>query len=261
VNPYGDTHPYWQIASAIDDESSADPKKALDWSKERYEILLARSQTPSPDIPPLSYEYVLNAGHNLVHRYYLAGETSRAVRVLDDMNSFVRSNPSEANGWGADDLHWANLEMQPAPGISVLKLLGRRSRSRLIEPGRVEVLSFFFLGCSPCIGELPDLNALQKRYGTEKLLVTDVTTYELNSYLTPSTHSHIEGALEKIRAKKASDIGVVITSDETLAHYGIRAFPGLAIVDKMGRLRYIGRDINLDDDDPVGQLIRKLVEE
>jgi hypothetical protein len=111
------------------------------------------------------------------------------------------------------------------------------------------------------VEELPNLNALQKRYGTKKLLVTDVTTYKANSYLTPSTPSNVEASLEKARLEKAPRIGFVITSDETLASYGVKAFPVVAIVDKRGTLRYIGRDVDLEDDDSAGQLIHELIEE
>jgi hypothetical protein len=111
------------------------------------------------------------------------------------------------------------------------------------------------------VSELPHLNELQKRYGTKKLLVTDVTTYKANSYLSPSTDSNIETSLEKARLENAPDIGFVITSDETLATYGIHRFPTVAIVDKLGRLRYVGREINFDDDDSMGALIHTLIEE
>ena len=249
-----------QIDVAIDDEASTDPQKALEWSNERFTLLVDRSETEKPGMSPASSGFVLHAGSDLVHRYYLAGETEQAVKVLDQMNNFVKSHPDEA-GWGARDLHWANLEMHPAPPVTVLKMLGRNSPSGLVQLGRVEVISFFFLGCSPCIHELPHLDALQKRYGRKKLLVTDVTTYKANSYLTPSTHSNVEDSLEKAWAKKAPRIGVVITSDETLESYGVKAFPVVAIVDKTGRLRYVGNDLDFEDDDSVGQLIHKLVEE
>jgi len=42
----------------------------------------------------------------------------------------------------------------------------------------VEVVSFFFLRCAPCIGELSGLDDLQKRYARDKVLVADVTTYK-----------------------------------------------------------------------------------
>lgn len=153
------------------------------------------------------------------------------------------------------------MEMHAAPQVPILKILGRSPSSVLIQPGRVEVISFFFLGCSPCLRELPYLDALQKRYGEEKLQVTDVTTYKVNSYHTPPTHSNIEASLEKARLEQAPGIGVVITSDETLVSYDVNAFPVVAIVDKMGKLRHIGRDINFQDDDPAGELIKKLTEE
>ena len=109
--------------------------------------------------------------------------------------------------------------------------------------------------------ELPHLDALQKRYGEKKLLVTDVTSYKVNLHTTGSNHSIIEAALEKALTENAPSIGVVITSDETLASYGIKAFPIVAVVDTLGRVRYIGPDARFEEDDPVGQLIRELIEE
>ena len=250
-----------QIDVVIDDEADTDPQEALEWSKERYALLLDRSPAEKPGVPHVSAGCVLSAGSDLVHRYYMAGQTGQAVKLLDEMNSFANSRPDAAMGWGLEDLHWANLEMQPAPPLTVLKMLGRNPLSDLIQPGRVEMISFFFLGCFPCIQELPDLNALQKRYGRKKLLVTDVTTYKVNWYPTSFTDSQIEDSLEKVRLEKAPRIGVVITSDETLATYGIHGFPVVALVDKLGRLRYFGRDLNFKENDSVGLLIQKLIEE
>jgi cytochrome oxidase Cu insertion factor (SCO1/SenC/PrrC family) len=256
---------YGQISIAIDDEADiTDSEKALEWSKTRYALLLNRNQTEKPHVSPVPSAYVLSAGSDLVHRYYLAGETALAVRVLDEVNSFEKSHPDEGTGWGASDLRWANLEMHPAPSVTVLKMFGSGSSSGLIQPGRVEVISFFFLGCSPCNA---GLDALQKRYGKKQLLVTDVTTYDLNSYLTPSSHSNpsahsdIEASLEKARLENTPRINVVITSDETLASYGANHLPVVAIVDKKGRIRYVGSNLEFEDDDSAGQLIRKLIEE
>jgi thiol-disulfide isomerase/thioredoxin len=250
-----------QIDVAIDDEADANPKIALAWSKERFSILFDRSQTEKSGVSPASSGFVLHTGADLVHRYYLAGENAQATKVLEEMNSFVKSHPDEAKSWGAQDLHWANLEMHPAPPVAVLKMLGGNSPSGLIQPGRVEVISFFFLGCSPCMRELLDLDALQQRYGKKKLLVTDITSYKVNWYPTPSTPANVEASLEKVRLEKAPGISFVITSDETLASYGVRGFPVVAIVDKMGRLRYMGYVLDFEDDDSAGRLIHELIEE
>jgi len=250
-----------QIDEVIDEEAGADPKKALEWSKERYAILLDRSQIEKPGITPVASSYVLGAGSDLVHRYYMAGETGAAGKVLDELNSFAKSHADETADWGARDLHWANLEMHAAPAVTVVKMLRGNPSAELIRPGRVEVISFFFLGCYPCMRELPHLDALQKRYGEKKLLVTDVTSYKVNLHTTGSNHSIIEAALKKALTENAPSIGVVITSDETLASYGIKAFPIVAVVDTLGRVRYIGPDARFEEDDPVGQLIRELIEE
>lgn len=250
-----------QIDVIIDDEADTDPKMALDWSKERYAILRDRNQTANPGVPLVESGLVLHTGCDLVHRYYLAGETDEAAKILAEMNRFLKSHPGEATGWGARDLHWANLEMHPAPPVAVVKLLGRSSPSGVAQPGRVEVISFFFLGCSPCMRELPHLDALQKRYGEKKLLVTDVTTYKMNSYLSASSDSSIEATVEKARLEKAPHIGVVITSDETLESYGINGVPVVVIVDKRGRIRKVGFDIDFEDGDSAGRLIHKLLEE
>lgn len=250
-----------QIDVVIDDEATTHPENALEWSKQRYEILLDRMRTESLGTPPVSLDYVLSAGSDFVHQCYVVGETEQGAKVLDQMNGLANSHPTDAKGWGGEDLHWANLEMHPAPPVAVLKILGRSSRYGPFQPGRVEMISFFFLGCAPCMEELSRLNALQKRYGRKQLQVTAVTTYKVNSYLTPSTPSNIAASLEKGRLKNAPGIGMVISSDETLTSYGVYGFPVVAIVDKMGRLRYIGRDINFEDDDSLGVLLRKLVEE
>jgi thiol-disulfide isomerase/thioredoxin len=250
-----------QIDVVIDDEATTHPEKALEWSKQRYEILLDRMRTESLGMPPASLDYVLSAGSDFVHQCYVVGETEQCAKVLDQLNGLVNSHPTDAKGWGGEDLHWANLEMHPAPSVAVLKILGRSSKYGPFQPGRVEMISFFFLGCAPCMEELSRLNALQKRYGKKQLQVTAVTTFKVNSYLTPSTPSNIAASLEKGRLKNAPGIGMVITSDETLTSYGVYGFPVVALLDKMGRLRYIGRDINFEDDDSVGQLIHRLVEE
>jgi thioredoxin-related protein len=125
----------------------------------------------------------------------------------------------------------------------------------------VEVISFFFLGCTPSNQELSVLDALQEKYGKKKLLVTGVTSYKINSNITPSAPSHVEASLQEVRLEKARHIGVVITSDEALASYGVRGFPVVAFVDKMGRLRYMGYVLDFEDDDSAGRLIHELIEE
>ncbi len=254
--------PVWsQLAVAIDNESDTSPENALEWSKERYTILLGRSGTEKAGAPPVHTSWVMSAGADLIHRYYLAGDMDAARQVLGEMNSFLKSHSDAVGNWGVEDLYWANMEMQAAPAVEVLKKLGGNSGADLFQQGRVEVVSFFFLGCAPCLDEMPELNSLQKQYGKQKLLAVDVTSYGANSYLTPSGHSVIEAALEKARLEKAPDIDFVIAPDETIARYGVHGFPVVFFVDKKGRIRFAGRIKEFRDDDSVGRLIRELLGE
>lgn len=251
---------YSQIDIAIDDEASAAPAKALQWSEERYAILRDRANTETKGASPSS-GCMLRAGSDLVHKYYLAEKAEQSAEILDQMNHFIQSQPQEPTAWGAEDLHWANMEMHAAPDITALKVFGGNSGFGLMQRGRVEVFSFFFLGCAPCMRELSELNSVQNRYGKNKLVVSALTTYKLNSYVNPPTDSNIETSVERTRAETAPSLAFVMTTDETLARYGVHGVPVLAIVDKNGRVRYMGREINFEDDDPTGRLIRKLVEE
>lgn len=251
---------YSQIDAAIEHESSTAPEKALEWSAERYAILQERANTETKGASPSSSSCMLSAGSDLVHRYYLAGKAEQAATILDEMNHFVKSQPKATGIWGTE-VHWANMEMHAAPQITALTVFGGNPGSSVIQPGRVEVLSFFFLGCAPCMRELSELNSVQNRYGKNKLVVSALTTYKLNSYLNPPTHSNIETSVERTRAETAPSVAVVMTTDETLASYGVNGFPVVAIVDKMGRVRYTGLEIGFEDDEPMGQLIHRLVEE
>jgi thiol-disulfide isomerase/thioredoxin len=249
------------IGDIVDEEGAENPTIALEWSKQRYEIMIERNQKQKLGVPPVSTDSVLMAGYDLVHRYYLVGKTDQARDVLDEMNHLEKSHPVLKSGWGATELRWANLEMHAPPQINVLKAFGPTAPSGLITTGRVEVISFFFLECPPCMEELSQLDALQKRYGPKKIRIIAVTTYEANSYLSPSTHANIESSLKTALSKKAPRIGVVITSEKTLVDYGVNGFPVSAVVDKRGIVRHVGAELDFDDDLSTGHLISNLIQE
>jgi len=250
-----------QLDVVIDTESDTNAAKALEWSKERYGILVERNRTEKPGVPPVHASSVMSAGADLAHRYYLAGQNDEAARLLGELNAFGKSHPEAAESWGAEDLYWVNMEMKPAPAIAVLKEFGGKSGPDLIQKGRVEVISFFFLGCGPCVFEMPRLNELQNRYGKEKLLVADVTSYEVGSRYAYSTNSKTDADVEKARQENAPDIDFVISTDKTLGSYVVHGFPVVLFVDKSGRVRFVGREISFRDEESTGRLIRKLMEE
>ena len=54
---------------------------------------------------------------------------------------------------------------------------------------------------------------------------------------------------------------MVITSDETPESYSISSFPTVVVVDKQGRVRSVSHEMSFEDQDTVGELIRRLVQE
>lgn len=56
------------------------------------------------------------------------------------------------------------------------------------------------------------------------------------------------------------DGGIIDTSDKR-SRYGLKVFPAVAVVDKIGRVLHIGRDARFEEDDPVGRLNLELIEE
>jgi hypothetical protein len=250
-----------QIDSAIEDETDTNTTRALDWSKERYAILLARNRTPNPGAEPLPLRYALDAGASLVHYEYLAGDVAAAEKLRDEINTLEKSSTEQIGRWAEDEVSWANMELKPAPPVPALSVFGKHPAATLPEPGRVQVISFFFVGCAPRESEVSDLDALQKRFGTQKLLVAVATTRKANEPSTRAPGFDLDRSLSEIAAKQARHIAVVITSDDALAGYSVRSFPVVAILDKRGEIRYVGHALDFEDDDAAGKLIRQLINE
>jgi thiol-disulfide isomerase/thioredoxin len=250
-----------RLRVAIDEEADENEATALKWAEERYSILLQRFHHPKTDVPPLSAGWVILAGADLTHRYYLAREMDRAADTLAEINRLKAEAPDPIEGWPSDHLNRINMEMKPALPIPVLRPLGSNPGTDVVRLGRVELVSFFFLHCAPCLSELEDLNSFQKRYPKDKVLVVDVTTYK--AALQPDTppHKKVESAIERTRRKRSPHLAMAITSEQTLRDYGIRAFPVVAVIDKAGRLRYAGLSNGYDAGEDLDRLVRRLLDE
>ncbi len=247
------------MRAAIEDEAEHDESTALKWSEERYDLLSQRTKTPATDASRISPEWTIMAGADLVHRYYLAGKPEEAHRALDSIISLDRDARSKTGSWSADQLYWAQMEMNPAPPIPVVKAFGHSLGSDLIQEGRVEVISFFFLRCAPCISELEHLQDFEKRYAKDKVLVADVTTYKAALQPDAPSAATVETEMQKLRHKHAHHLTMAITPDKALQDYGIHSFPVVAVIDKHGRFRYSGFTITFDEGETIDQLVQKLL--
>jgi hypothetical protein len=250
-----------RLRVAIEEEADHDEATALKWAEERYSLLLERLQHTKPGVPPISPAWVVMAGADLTHRCYLSGKTDRAAVILAEINRLRDENPDEMRGWSSEQLNWANMETRTSPPIPVLHALGSNPGSDIVQKGRVELVSFFFLRCSPCIYDLRNLSDFQKRYPKDKVLVVDITTYKAALQPDEPPHKEVESAIEKVRRKRSRRLTMAVTAEQTLRDYGINAFPVVAVIDKAGRLRYAGSSTGYDSGESLDRLVRRLLDE
>ena len=90
--------------------------------------------------------------------------------------------------------------------------------------GKVVLLDFWGVWCSPCVKSIPDLHALMDRYAEEGLVVVSIHT--------PLKADQVESFAWKMRVRFAigTDAGTTARS------YGVSNFPTYFLVDRAGRL-------------------------
>ncbi len=138
-----------------------------------------------------------------------------------------------------------------APAITIAEWL-KGSAVKSFEPGRVYVVEFWATWCGPCIAAFPHLSQLQKQYADKGLTVIGVSAADQRG-----------NTLEKARAMvadKGDKMGYTVswdtdrtTSDAWMVAAGRRGIPCSFVVDKQGRIAFIGHPMELDT--PLAQII------
>src|SRR5882757_7818581 len=65
------------------------------------------------------------------------------------------------------------------------------------EPGKVYLVEYWATWCGPCIGNIPHLNALQKKYGHDGLVVIGMTNADLDAGTTSARKEN--NTLQQVR--------------------------------------------------------------
>jgi peroxiredoxin len=111
-----------------------------------------------------------------------------------------------------------------APPFSVTTLDGKEFNLGSLR-GKVVVLNFWFIGCKPCVAEIPDLNKLVADYGADK----DVIFLSLAQ--------DDAASLREFLKKHDFAYNVAAAASDIMSYkYQIAAFPTNMIVDRQGKV-------------------------
>lgn len=104
--------------------------------------------------------------------------------------------------------------------------------------GKVIVLNFWFIGCKPCVAEIPDLNKIKEKFKDKDVAFFAVTFDSKKK-------------LEEFVIKKPFDFTLVPNSMNIIRQFYVNAYPTTIIIDK-------NRKIHLVDDLLVLNLMSKI---
>ncbi len=158
------------------------------------------------------------------------------------------SSGSEDNGNEAD--------MQEFPSFTGLDLDGNSVNSDIFSENSVTVVNFWFSSCSPCIGELSELDSLNQELKEKGGAVIGINTDTLNG-----DNSMIEEAKKILMQQKASYRNLYFDSNSGDAMdfaNSITSFPTTYLVDRGGYI--IGDPVvgSIDDESTMKMLKKRI---
>ena len=95
------------------------------------------------------------------------------------------------------------------------------------QKGKIVLVNFWATWCGPCQMEIPDMIALQNRFGSEKFLVVGV-----------SADDHLETAASFAKQAKIN-YPILLANRDMLMAYNVQAFPTSFILDKQGNVTLV----------------------
>lgn len=116
---------------------------------------------------------------------------------------------------------------------------------KAIEPGKIYLFDFWATWCGPCIEAMPDLAQTAREYADKNVVVIPVTTLSNRNGM-PA----VEAYVEKVGKRFGLTFGVCRTKkmEDTWYHAaGAEGFPTTLIVDKEGKLAFIGQPMEVAD--------------
>jgi len=136
--------------------------------------------------------------------------------------------------WATQETFFEDLVGKPLPDFTGLTTNGK-SFSSIELKEQIVVINFWFENCPPCIAEMPELSALQKRFASQKIRFIGIT------------HDNPKSAR---RFQKKHDYNyqiVTLSPDEIRKLNTNHGFPCNVLVGKDGKILYATANISFSD--------------
>lgn len=132
-----------------------------------------------------------------------------------------------------------------APKLEVKEWL-KGSQPESFEKNKVHVVEFWATWCSPCIGNMPHLSDLAHQY-KDSVTFSAIDVYE-SHLASPKTPAQLKQFVDKMGDKMDFNVGI---EDANTAHDWLDAYqkyriPTTFVIDKKGRVAWIGHPMELD---------------
>lgn len=132
-----------------------------------------------------------------------------------------------------------------APGFRVRGLEGQHLELAMFR-GKVLVLNFWFIACPPCREEIPKLNSLVDLFAGQEVSF-------IAFGLDPSQQ------VKQFLAETQFRYTIVPSSTKVAMKYGVRGAPTHVVVDKAGKVHWIGYGALEDPEEELARIIKEVL--
>lgn len=137
----------------------------------------------------------------------------------------------------------------PAPRFVVNRFV-KGEPVKELQPGQIYVIEFWATWCGPCIENIPKLTAMQKKYGNRVVFVGVSVLERDQTKVVPFVKKMGEKMNYRVAMDKVTGSGETASKGHMATNWlkaaGKKAIPCAFIVNKDGKIAWIGHPANMD---------------